>query len=690
MNISYNWLKDLIVLDLTVEETAAALTRVGLAVEGIERHGDDTVFDVDITSNRPDCLSHLGIARELGAALGESLDVFEPEPEIPMPPVLAHDIVRIDDPKRCYRFTARIIRGVKVGPSPKWLVDRLEAVGERSINNVADITNYVMLELGQPMHSFDLDKLAGGRIIVRSARAGEKMVTLDDVERSFDESMLLVCDAEKPAAIGGVIGGLESAITDSTVNVLLEVAYFRPDSVRTLARKLGVSTEASHRFERGVDIDNIVRASQRGANLICELAGGEKGEFIDIYPTPIHRTEIECGDVSNAVARLTGMEVSESKAVSILDALGIESEDRNGLRVFCSPSWRYDISIEEDLVEEVARHTGYENIRQLLPPASGAGEFQAAEPQKAAVRNCLIDMGYSEALSYSFIDTDWDGVFQPVPKLDGSDRAHPVTLRDSVIENAVRMRQTALPGLLDAVKLNNNHQVRDVRLFEIGKAFISEEPGELPTERELLCIVGSGGDLHADRVEPERTLDFFDLKGALEGAFEAAGVEAAEFEAADLLHLRSGQSASILIAGNKVGALGRLSEEIAQKYKFRQPVFVGELDLTAVLAANRRTSSYTPIAKFPSVRRDVTFEVGRTPAVAAILRSARTSGEPLIEHVGLVTVFEGGSLSPGHRAVTIRVEYRSPERTLSEEDVEYSHSRLLARLDSELGLRPRK
>ncbi|MBS1770041.1 MAG: phenylalanine--tRNA ligase subunit beta [Acidobacteria bacterium] len=690
MNISYNWLKDLIVLDLTVEETAAALTRVGLAVEGIERHGDDTVFDVDITSNRPDCLSHLGIARELGAALGESLDVFEPEPEIPMPPVLAHDIVRIDDPKRCYRFTARIIRGVKVGPSPKWLVERLEAVGERSINNIADITNYVMLEVGQPMHSFDLDKLAGGRIIVRPARAGEKMVTLDDVERSFDESMLLVCDAEKPVAIGGVIGGLESAITDSTVNVLLEVAYFRPDSVRTLARKLGVSTEASHRFERGVDIDNIVRASQRAANLICELGGGQKGEFIDIYPTPIHRSEIECGDISNAVARLTGIEVSESKAVSILDALGIDSEERDGTRVFSSPSWRYDISIEEDLVEEVARHTGYEKIEELLPPASGAGEFQAAEPQKASVRNCLIDMGYSEALSYSFIDTAWDDVFQPVPKLDGSDRAQPVTLRDSVIENAVRMRQTALPGLLDAVKLNNNHQIRDVRLFEIGKAFISDEPGELPTERELLSIVASGGDLHADRVEPERTLDFFDLKGAVDAAFEAAGVEAAEFQAADLLHLRSGQSAAILLAGNKVGALGRLSEEVAQKYKFRQPVFVGELDLTAVLAADRRASGYSPIAKFPSVRRDVTFEVGRTPAVADILRSARSSGESLIERVGLVTVFEGGSLLPGHRAVTIRVEYRSAERTLSEEEVEYAHSRLLAYVDAELGLRPRK
>ena len=690
MNISYNWLKDLIDIDLSANATAEALTRVGLAVEGIERHGDDTVFDVDITSNRPDCLSHLGVARELGAALGKSLDVFEPEPEIPMPPVLAHDIVRIDFAKRCYRFTARIIRGVKVGPSPKWLVDRLEAVGERSINNVADITNYVMLELGQPMHSFDLDKLAGGRIIVRPAKPGETMVTLDEVERRFDESMLLVCDAEKPVAIGGVIGGLDSAITDSTVNVLLEVAYFRPDSVRTLARKLGVNTEASHRFERGVDIDNIVRASQRAANLICELAGGQKGEFIDIYPTPIHRSEIECGDVSKAVARLTGLDVAEAKAVAILDALGIESEERDGTRVFSSPSWRYDISIEEDLVEEVARHTGYENIQESLPPASGAGEFQAAEPKKAAIRNYLVDMGYSEALSYSFIDTAWDDVFQPVPKLELNGQAQAVTLRDSVIENAVRMRQTALPGLLDAVKLNNNHQVRDVRLFEIGKAFISEKPGDLPTERELLSIVASGGEVHSERVETARALDFFDLKGAVEAAFEAAGIEDAAFEASELKHLRVGQTATVSIAGRPVGSLGRLSEGVAQKYKFRQPVFVGEIDLTSALSAKQNGSVYSPIPKFPSVRRDVTFEVGRTPVVADILRSARSSGEPLIESVGLVTVFEGGSLASGQRAVTIRVEYRSPERTLSEEDVEYSHARLLARMDSELGLRPRK
>jgi len=690
MNISYNWLNDLIDLDLTAEDTAAALTRVGFAVEGMEAHGNDLVFDVDVTSNRPDALSHLGVARELAAATGKALHVFEPEPEIPMPPVLAHDIVRIDDPARCYRFTARIVRGVKVGPSPDWLVERLEALGERSINNVADITNYVMLELGQPMHAFDLDKLAGGRIIVRPAKPGETMIALDDVERKFDESMLLVCDAEKPVAIGGVMGGRDTGISDSTVNVLLEVAYFRPDSVRTLARKLGMASEASYRFERGVDIDNIVRASQRAANLIVELAGGQPGEFIDIYPTPIQRSEIECIDIFAATARLTGLEVAETEAVAILDRLGIKSKGENGTRIFSSPSWRYDISVEEDLVEEVARHAGYENINEELPPARGAGEFQAGEPQKAAIRTYLSDLGYSEALSYSFIDTAWDGSFEPVLGLDVKDGAEPVTLRDSVIENAVRMRQTALPGLLDAVKLNNNHQTRDVKLFEIGKGFVTEMPGDLPTERELLAFAASGGKVLADKADPERPLDFFDIKGAIEAAFEAAGVENAKFEAADVKHLRTGQSAAISLDGARIGTVGRLSEELAQKYKFRQAVYVGELDLSSALAIEKRSSNYTPIAKFPSVRRDVTFEVGRTPSVAGILQAGRSAGEDLIKSVGLVTVFEGGSLPAGRRAVSIRVEYRSDAKTLSEEEVEYAHSRFLARLDSELGIRPRK
>ncbi|MEQ1765289.1 MAG: phenylalanine--tRNA ligase beta subunit-related protein, partial [Pyrinomonadaceae bacterium] len=291
MNISYNWLKELIDIELSPEDTAKELTRVGLAVEGVHEHKDDFMLDIDLTSNRPDCLSHLGVARELSVSTGKAIFVdrrsLDRLPDAPFPSLLAADVVKIEDADLCYRFTARIIRGVKIGPSPQWLVDRLDAMGERSINNIADITNYVMLELGQAMHAFDLDKLAGNRLVVRRARSGEKITTLDEVEREIDDSMVMICDAEKPVAVGGIMGGLDSSITDSTTNVLLEVAYFDRTNIRQTSRKLGLATEASYRFERGVDIESLKRASDRATQLIVELAGGSAGEFVDVYPTRV-------------------------------------------------------------------------------------------------------------------------------------------------------------------------------------------------------------------------------------------------------------------------------------------------------------------------------------------------------------------------------------------------------------------
>ena len=458
MNISYNWLKDLIAIDLPTEELAETLTRVGLAVEGIHPHGDDLVFDIDLTSNRPDCLSHLGVAREIGAITGnpifQRVQLRPEEADVPIPAILAPDIVKIEDPDLCHRFTARVIRNVKIGPSPEWLVQRLEAIGERSINNVADITNYVMHELGQPMHSFDLDKLAEKRIVVRRARAGETIKTLDEVDRKLDETMLAICDAENPVAIGGVMGGLDSSISESTVNVLLEVAYFRRESIRHTSRALSLPTEASYRFERGVDIENLKTASDRAAGMIEEFAGGDLGEFIDVYPTKHKRNQIESRDISEAVMRLTGLDVPESDCIRILSALAIAADDGSP-RVFTSPSWRHDIAIEEDLVEEVARHVGYENIADELPPAYGAGEYQVSEVRKKLLRQTLVDMGFDEAISYSFIDTKFDHQYELIPGIaDANPDDKFVTLQDSVIEGAVRMRPTLLPGLLDSVRLN--------------------------------------------------------------------------------------------------------------------------------------------------------------------------------------------------------------------------------------------
>ena len=340
MNISYNWLKDLIEIEMPPSELAQRLTNAGLAVEGIHPFGDDYILDFDLTSNRPDCLSHLGIAREIGALTGKPLKIptvpVIPD-DVPMPAILAFDVVKVEAPDLCHRFTARIIRNVSIGPSPEWLVKRLEAIGERSINNVADITNYVMHELGQPMHSFDLDKLAENRIVVRIARDGETITTLDEVERKLDDSMLAICDAEKPVAVAGVMGGTHSGISEDTTNVLLEVAYFKRESIRQTSRKLGLSTEASYRFERGVDIENLIRASNRATELICELAGGEAADIIDVYPTPRTEIEVISNDISSATKRLTGLEVPEQECIRILESLGIHNE-RSG--VFTSPSWR--------------------------------------------------------------------------------------------------------------------------------------------------------------------------------------------------------------------------------------------------------------------------------------------------------------------------------------------------------------
>src|SRR5687768_9069291 len=404
MNISYNWLKDLIDIDLSADEVAEQLTRVGITVEGVHPHGDDFVLDIDLTSNRPDCLSHLGVAREIGVITEKRLK-GRPEQdidstEVPRPAVLAYDVVAIQDPDLCHRFTARIIKNVKIGPSPEWLVKRLEAIGERAINNVADITNYVMHELGQPMHAFDLDKLSENRIVVRRAKADETITTLDEVERKLDGTMLAICDAEKPVAIGGVMGGLGSSINQETTNVLLEVAYFKRESIRQTSRKLNLATEASYRFERGVDIENLINASNRAAELICDLAGGELGEIVDVYPTKFTANEVASADLPHAVKRLTGLHADISLCRRILNGLGIASraDDPN---TFVSPSWRHDVYIEEDLVEEVVRHLGYENIAEEIPPAFGAGEYQAAEARKKLLRQSLVDLGFNEAVTYS-------------------------------------------------------------------------------------------------------------------------------------------------------------------------------------------------------------------------------------------------------------------------------------------------
>lgn len=687
MDISYNWLKDFVEIDSSPENLGEELTLIGLELDGFHETEDDSIFDIEITSNRGDCLSHLGVAREIGAMKSRELKMskYEDSP----PENKNQNLVTIEDADLCHRFTARVVSNVKIGESPDWLKKRLEAVGERSINNVADITNYVMLELGQPMHAFDLAKLAEKRIVVRRAKAGEIINTLDEVERKLDTNMLVICDAEKPVAVGGVMGGFESGITEETTDVLLEVAYFDSDSIRKTSKILNLSTEASYRFERGVDIENLIRASNRATELICELAGGEASEFADVYPKKFAQNEIKSDDISHAVKRLSGLNIETDECLEILDSLGIKTSENS--QTFIAPTWRHDLAIEEDLVEEVVRIAGYDNVGEELPPAFGSGGYQPDEMRKKLLRQTLANMGFNEAISYSFIDEKHDETFDLVPNLvDENKEKKFVSVKDPIIEGSTRMRPTLLSGLLDAIRVNFNHQKRDVKLFELGKVFAaSNGENETPNERELLALAITGNDLLQNKAMPEREIDFYDAKGAVEAAFHALNLPELDFAPTEAKHLRKGQTAEISLNGNVVGTLGRLSDEVSSKYKFKQPVFLAEVDLQTLLEAKENDVAYRPLPVFPSIIRDVSLLIKRNIGFAEIKKSVLQENYELLKSVDFVDVYEGKGVADDERSITIRFEYRSDERTLLEEEVEAVHERILEQIESKFDAKQR-
>jgi len=651
---------------------------VGLAIDAVDEHGEDAVLDVEVPSNRPDCLSHVGIAREVTVIeLGQ---LRLPAGEKPKTEGRSSDLtsVEIADPDLCPRYAGRLVRGVKIGPSPDWLVKRLEAIGQRPINNVADVTNYVLHELGQPLHAFDFEKLGGRRIVVRRAAPGEKLKTLDGVERTLTNDMLVIADAEKAVALAGIMGGEESEISNQTTDVLIESAYFDPNSVRQTARKLGMDTEASRRFERGADREGVLRAQQRCVDLICELAGGVATEdAIDVYPKPLGERVVELRP--ERVPGLTSLSVETDEIVRILTGLGFErtggSERRMTFRV---PSWRIDVEQEEDLVEEVARHTGYDKIGSELPPSSMSGEYQPSEMQQRSLRRALNACGFDEAINFSFIQQE--SRFDLIPSLAGHEGDQP-QLENPIIEDAAWMRSTLLPGLLGSVRHNLNHGIRDVRLFEIGRIFSISKAGELPDETLALGIVATGGVLEEDKAQAERDLDFFDLKGALEAGIDWMNFAPLSFTPTSSRHLRVGQSALISSSdGKQLGTIGRLAENVAASYKFRQPVYVMELDLNALLSGPAKVIQYSPLPKYPSVMRDISLLVDRTVSLAEIFAVVNKQQVAECRSVKLVGTFEGGSIPASKRSVTLRLEYRSDERTLRDEEVEESHSRLTSAL----------
>jgi phenylalanyl-tRNA synthetase beta chain len=685
MLISYNWLRELTGTELTPLELRERLTMVGLAIDSVDENDGDSLLDVEVPSNRPDCLSHVGIAREVAVIEKSTLDlrseISNLKSKVAKTEGKAADFasVEIADADLCPRYAARIVRGVKIGPSPDWLAQRLNEIGQRPINNVADITNYVLHEWGQPLHAFDLAKLTGHKIIVRRARAGEKLQTLDGVDRTLNNEMLVIADADRPVALAGIMGGLDSEISTATVDVLIESAYFDPDSVRRTARKLGMDTEASKRFERGADCENLVNAQTRCVELICEIAGGAATEdVIDVYPRPFAARAINFRP--ERVESLTSLRVEVSEMDRILTGLGFVGGPaaKEPAQTFVVPSWRVDVSLEEDLVEEIARHVGYEHIGSALPPSAMAGEYQPAELKRRKIRRALTSLGFDEAINLSFIDPAHDDVFALVSANPHDNQLSFVTLSNPILEDATRMRPSLLAGLLQSLRHNFNQGTKDVRLFEIGRVFAGSEKGELPHEAESLGLIASGGASEQARAQASRELDFYDLKGALQAAIASLNLPPLVFAEAEVKHLRAGQSASIQLAdGTLIGTAGVLSETIAAAYKFRQRVFVAELNLTPVLELAEHEIRYRPLPRYPSVVRDVTLLVGRSVGFSELVAAIESQEIEDYQRVQLVGTYEGQNIPADKRSVTLRVEYRSGQGTLRDEEVEERHRRLL-------------
>jgi phenylalanyl-tRNA synthetase beta chain len=669
MKISYNWLSELVTLTLKPQELAERLTMAGLAVESIEPHGDDHLLDVDLTSNRPDALSHLGVAREAAIICATELKsqvVNLTESDAAVDSAAA---IEIHDPELCPRYAARVVRNVKVGPSPQWLVDRLETIGQRTVNNIADISNYVMFEMGQPTHAFDLNLLHGKKIVVRRPATGEQITTLDGFTRELAADHLIIADADHPVAIAGVMGGEETEISERTTDVLIESAYFNPASIRHTAKALGMDTEASYRFARGADFDAQVRAADRVAQLIAEIAGGQilKG-VIDVYPSPITRDSVSLR--ASRIERLTGLKVSIEKAAEILRALEfrVDVNREAGTLTAIAPSFRVDIFREEDLIEEVARHTGYDLVETTLPAWSGTGHYLADEDRRRRVRRTLTTLGFDEAYTFSFVNGDRDALFRR-----GDDA--PAVLANPIDVNQNEMRASLLTGLLESVQHNFNQGRRDVRLFELGRVFKATKNESRPQERELLGVVMSGAS-YPDDWRNKGQVAFYDLAGAVEAVIGSLNISGFTIERASVEYLHPGQAAVLIRDGEEVARYGQLHPRVAQVFKFRQPVYVGEIEFARLLELPADDVRYSALPRLPGSARDVSVLVPDAVMWAEIERAIKQLGIPEIVDLRVFDVYTGKGMPEGRRSLAFRVTYRSAGRTLTDEEVAAMHERV--------------
>src|SRR5882762_2574761 len=697
MKVVYNWLKDFVDVAATPRELASRLALSGTNIAGMENGPHGAEIDAEVSSNRPDCLGHYGIAREVAAIYKLPLKHVSPEPV--EGEAKAGDAVKVEiqSPELCGRFTARVIRKVKIQPSPKWLKDRLEASGVASISNVVDISNYVMLELGHPLHTFDYDKLRDHKIVVRRAKPGEKTRTLDGIERQLESNICMISDGDgsRAVGIGGIMGGAETEISFSTKNVLIECAWFEAVAIRRAGRFLKLHTEASTRFGRGADPEMAELASRRAAELILQLAGGELlAGVVDIYPGKRAAKKLRL--TRTEILRVMGADVPDKQIEACLGALGfapVRIDQNRGAEgsllaawECTQPSWRAEVEREIDLIEEIARIYGLDKFPPRLPAArQGAARLPHYEAE-TRLRERLIGLGYREILAIPHVAEERDALFRP-------NNISPARLSNPLSEEANVLRSTGIVTMAGAIEWNLNHGQRNARLFEIGRHYRLN--GSESVETRVLTVGATGEAREKGLYDAARDFSFADLKGDLDSIGELSGGFRWEDGGAEWLHAaRRGSvrlNSSISSEGtnnSSVGIAGQLARRVAEKLKLRQEVFVAELQLDPVygaMYAAKEARRYEPLPRFPSVERDFSLLLADGTKFADVMKTIQSLGIGEIHSIEATDLFRGKNVPAGKYSLLVRVTFQSREATLTEAQIGDYSRKIISALETNLG-----
>jgi phenylalanyl-tRNA synthetase beta chain len=664
MKFSRQWLNDYVDLsDLSHDQLGVRLTEIGHAVEATEQHGDDTVFDLEITTNRVDAMSHIGMARELAAALGRS--TTEPSAAAFGATSSTPPTIRIEAPEMCARYTALVIRNITVKPSSPLVARRLEEVGLRPINNIVDVTNYVMLALGHPLHAFDLDRVSGQTIIVRRGKLGETMKSLDGEMRKIDSDTVVIADAQRPVGLGGIIGGFESEITATTRNVLLECAWFDPSTIRRTARRLGLKTDASYRFERRVDPNDTLAVITEAARMIVESGGGTAESPIDVLASEVtpKTIRLRAEKLHEASAGAVGI----GYALDLFRRLGFAAEQVHDGLLVTVPTYRGDIFEEMDLVEEVLRFFGLNNVPAMLPRVTtGDVRREATDIAEDAIRDVLVGCGLSEVINYSFIRPEWNALV--------SDEK-PIAISNALSEAIAAMRLSLLPGMLDTVVFNRSYGTRDGALFEVGRTY--HRDGEKIREHHRVAIVlyGSIGTFWGDAKRP---VDFFDIKGIVEQIATKMHVDVT-FAASDQQWLRSGKRAIAWHGDRAIASVGFLAADVLQAFGIKGEVAVADVDVEAMIASSITEWTMAPVARFPGVPMILAVTHGRDLEYQRIVDAIRSFDVPYLHEVGLRDRFVPAE-SDDIIKTTLGMWYQAFDRSLTQDEIASHHHQLATRL----------